>query len=517
MSGRRVKELAGPITEEDEEVIDPIILKALQEISGHSAAAAAAAAVEGSDATIHQQPQPPRTSTLAKHRGPDVDVDAQAGEWNRSLQAKEGNTTHSAAATELEQSIPGAYAVNSLADGEGLLEHTTDTDVEMGGDTNDANLSTASDGTENNADAQNTHIVAVAYPIVDADATRDLPRAQEAEPAGTEQRYEKDRRALVSVGCLALLLILLGVALVVGFSLRDTDGTTSTDGGDSMGWEGDVDGDGPVVKDKDIWDKYIMELLPEESVRAMRLPDSPQSQARSWILGDPSLPLHADWSIQQRFALATLYYSTGGPKWTNTTNYLSYEHHECQWYSRESFATEKENSLIYDEYAVPYAVIRYPAKTNPCSMSVDDNDSDKQGVYNHLWLDQNNLEGTLPAELSLLTSLKSMSFQLNPLHGSIPTILGLLTKMEAIAMSNNGLEGTLPTEIGLLTDLSIVSLWRNKLQGSIPSELYALTRMEVLSMRGNFMTGTLATVRHAYYSILIVIEWRRQGCLKYTS
>ena len=68
-------------------------------------------------------------------------------------------------------------------------------------------------------------------------------------------------------------------------------------------------------------------------------------------------------------------------------------------------------------------------------------------------LESNELTGSIPSEIGLLTSLNSLNFAINELIGSIPSEIGLLTSLEELYLCYNALTGTIPSEIGLLTSL----------------------------------------------------------------
>jgi hypothetical protein len=73
------------------------------------------------------------------------------------------------------------------------------------------------------------------------------------------------------------------------------------------------------------------------------------------------------------------------------------------------------------------------------------------GVLNNIQLWANNLVGTLPTELGLLTELVGINFVSNRLSGTIPTELSQVTRLEWLMLNNNYLSGTLPTELGQLS------------------------------------------------------------------
>lgn len=61
-------------------------------------------------------------------------------------------------------------------------------------------------------------------------------------------------------------------------------------------------------------------------------PSSPQGMALNWILNeDDTDPCLDSDSVRQRYALATLFFSTSGASWFNASGWLSMES-ECSWY-----------------------------------------------------------------------------------------------------------------------------------------------------------------------------------------
>ena len=80
---------------------------------------------------------------------------------------------------------------------------------------------------------------------------------------------------------------------------------------------------------------YVIGLLPQDSVAAIKRNGSPQSDALQWLLDDPNLPDYPDWRKIQRYALATFFYSMEGEIWLMAKNWLSYNHSECTWHSQD--------------------------------------------------------------------------------------------------------------------------------------------------------------------------------------
>jgi hypothetical protein len=118
----------------------------------------------------------------------------------------------------------------------------------------------------------------------------------------------------------------------------------------------------------------------------------------------------------QRFVMATLYFSTNGYSWRKDNGWLSNED-ECDWFS---------------------------SAKNSC---------DENGRLRELDLRDNQLEGTLPVELSWLQSLLRLNLRDANIGGTIPPQFGNLNLMRYFQMTRNDLTGTLPPELASWTNL----------------------------------------------------------------
>ncbi|XP_028111965.1 receptor-like protein EIX2 [Camellia sinensis] len=84
-------------------------------------------------------------------------------------------------------------------------------------------------------------------------------------------------------------------------------------------------------------------------------------------------------------------------------------------------------------------------------------------------LSRNNLTGTIPEELSLLSGLLGLNLSHNNLTGSIPKKIGGLKSLESLDFSNNKLSGTIPESMSNLSFISHLNLSYNSLSGRIPT------------------------------------------------
>ncbi|GEM_PF-4962957 len=109
-----------------------------------------------------------------------------------------------------------------------------------------------------------------------------------------------------------------------------------------------------------------------------------------------------------------------------------------------------------------------------------------------LFLNNNNLDGTIPKEVGNLSQLQILSLANNPnLTGSIPAELGNLSNLQSLLLYTNQLIGSIPTELGNLNNLQLLWLNNTNLTGSIPAELGSLSKLSSLDLAHNQLTGTI--------------------------
>ena len=108
-----------------------------------------------------------------------------------------------------------------------------------------------------------------------------------------------------------------------------------------------------------------------------------------------------------------------------------------------------------------------------------------------LYLDNNKLSGTIPAELGNLASLQWLFLGENELSGTIPAELGDLTNLRLLHLHENKLSGAIPAELGRLANLRYLFLHNNELTGSIPSWLGSLPELLELSLWSNELSGPI--------------------------
>ncbi|KAG7362767.1 RHS repeat-associated core domain containing protein [Nitzschia inconspicua] len=103
----------------------------------------------------------------------------------------------------------------------------------------------------------------------------------------------------------------------------------------------------------------------------------------------------------------------------------------------------------------------------------------------------NNLEGTVPIDLYLLTSLKKLDLGYNFFSGRLNNIIGAMTSLESLHLYHNQFTGRIPAAIGDLVNLQELNLAENPFDGTIPPQLNELVNLRFLSIqRGGGILGT---------------------------
>ncbi|MEJ2615516.1 MAG: T9SS type A sorting domain-containing protein [Ignavibacteriaceae bacterium] len=110
---------------------------------------------------------------------------------------------------------------------------------------------------------------------------------------------------------------------------------------------------------------------------------------------------------------------------------------------------------------------------------------------NWIFLDENNLNGTIPTDIQNLTALTVLDLSDNNLTGEIPKEIGDLSNIIELYLHRNKLNGPIPQELGKLSNLTHLWLYSNELEKEIPKELGNLSSLLYLWLDNNKLTGTI--------------------------
>jgi hypothetical protein len=162
----------------------------------------------------------------------------------------------------------------------------------------------------------------------------------------------RSRRMKLAGTFLLLLVILIVVGVVLGIKLPQPNQPNQ-----------------PTLSPEAL--RALLSSVSSDQGKALQNSSTPQNMAFNWLSDDnPDLGNYTNETIIQRYALATLYFSTNGYSWENNASWLD-NGEECgRWQPSDGEVT--------------------------CSDT---------GVVAHLDLSENNLQGRIPPEIGLLTSL----------------------------------------------------------------------------------------------------------------
>ncbi len=187
---------------------------------------------------------------------------------------------------------------------------------------------------------------------------------------------------------------------------------------------------------------------------------SPQHRAYSWLRDNERINEYSEEQMLQRFSMATLYFATNGNQWLTNTLWMS-DMSECTWFGKTGSEDRCNNN----------------------------------GELMNLELDLNNLSGSLPPELGLLSSaLETVTLNGGPnskLSGTLPTELGYLTRLKEFVVRNNALSGSIPSQIGNWAALSQIDLSQNRFRGEFPTQIGNLSELTFFQISNNLFSGSL--------------------------
>ena len=248
---------------------------------------------------------------------------------------------------------------------------------------------------------------------------------------------------LICVG-VAVLAIIIAISVVFGTKSASSAASEgpSTDG---------------VTRETQFSQLLVEKSLADPSLLSDE--SSSEHKAMNWIIYEDPLALdpanssvEAELRISQRYSLATLYFASPVGQWANATGWL--DNNECEWFG----------------------------------ITCDGE------VVTEIDVSQNNVTGTISADIAQLSSLVRFIINQNQVKGSIPTSMATMSNLKVLGFRYNSLDQMLQGfDFSMLTDLEVFDVKENKILGSIPSSLYSLTALTYLDFNTNRLTGTVST------------------------
>jgi len=173
--------------------------------------------------------------------------------------------------------------------------------------------------------------------------------------------------------------------------------------------------------------------------------------------------LESDWDT-----LKKIYRMTGGPNWTNNTNW-------------DITSEQPPNAEALGQW---YGVTVF------------------KGRVTQIELENNNLRGAIPWAIGNLSRLQILDLSNNRVQGPILPEIGKLSELQQLNLASNQLSGEIPSEIGNLYQLSYLNLRSNQLEGRLPESIGNLQGLLSLYLNDNQLSGE------------IPIEWGRLSNLR---
>jgi Leucine-rich repeat (LRR) protein len=321
--------------------------------------------------------------------------------------------------------------------------------------------------------------LAVAAPVGDPDDLEDARPVELEDQQAKLLERKKQTQFWITIGALTVIaLVILMIIFVVSQNENDDYGTTNS----TM-----ASGTSAPKQPSEV----LMPLLPQHTLDKLQYNSTPQSMAFEWIIQDPNFGSYSDKRLQQRFALATFYYSTHGEEWG--PSWLDRNKHECQW---EYFMPSGEQyEVLWVRYSelkfidgpcVPVGVV-FDNSTVVTATSILEHDD-----YLYLAFAAQPLTGDLPPEITMLTNLKMIQLEATGLVGTIPTILGEFSGLIALHLEMTLMTGTIPTELAQLTELRTLVITANEgITGYLPTEIGLLSNLETLDIMETNVTGPI--------------------------
>jgi hypothetical protein len=142
----------------------------------------------------------------------------------------------------------------------------------------------------------------------------------------------------------------------------------------------------------------------------------------------------------------------------------------------------------------PHLKIRYIDVSNNAitGIMLSNNISSFFPNLGNLNMSGNAIRGSIPYELSLISSLYALDLSDNQLSGQIPqNISGYGSWLRFLSFSNNKLHGPIPLMMSMFSPLVSLFLDGNSLSGSIPSNFFNSSQIQNLDISDNYFIGKI--------------------------
>ena len=207
--------------------------------------------------------------------------------------------------------------------------------------------------------------------------------------------------------------------------------------------------------------------------------DSYQRKALCWLAFGDGLQLDkADPFLEQRYALATLFYSQNEPIKLRSSGWLSNKH-ECNW-----------TPMVQCDIRTGSTVSKLNITDFNLEGKLPKELSSLQYVT-HLDASQNLLDGGIAEATSGWIDLQELRLANNRLQ-TVPQVLGAMTSMTHFDISGNNISGAIPEFLAFMNNLIHLDISSNSFNSTIPDYMGGnLPNLSSLYMHSNQLTGNM--------------------------
>ncbi|VEU41378.1 unnamed protein product [Pseudo-nitzschia multistriata] len=203
---------------------------------------------------------------------------------------------------------------------------------------------------------------------------------------------------------------------------------------------------------------------------------SPRNQALVWISSGDDTELSTD-QRAEKFALAAVFASLGGTQWKKSRNWLSYKS-VCTWFGVKCDQGQPDyvTQLVLDDNNLIGVL--------PSELSL-------LARLQFLMVAQNKISGPIPVPLFTIKDLGTVDVSFNAITGVIPPTVGDAVSLNSLNVENNSMSGRLTRNIGRAGNLGYLNLRSNGFASELPLELFNLRRLRELDIADNKFTGVI--------------------------
>lgn len=337
---------------------------------------------------------------------------------------------------------------------------------------------------------------------IDALRVQAIDSANESDSPRTPNVSSPSKKALMMI---AIGILFLSISLGVTLSSSSNKQNNQKHGEDDTSLPAPTEclGKGCSTQRSD-FDLAVEMFTPLSGKETLLDETTPQHRAMMWIVYEDSRWSNfvtekekpdnehiwlGIWSVmKERFALAVLFFSTGGPTdWLEDLQFLS-EPSVCFWNNLINGLDCNDQGSVRlillskcPTIDVPFMLffkIIIIAHTCHCSCFPYDTDF-------------HNLTGTIPSEIAALSSLEEISIWDSNLHGTLPPSLGDLPNLILIQLGFSQVSGSMPESFSKLRKMQEMFLPYNALTGTIPQEFLQLESLEYVNLAFNSFSGAI--------------------------